>query len=232
MKTTAFICVHSVSFFLVLLTPGLLHGQVRFSLGTDASLLHNFAARQAFTVIGQTLHGEWHTNDKNTLYAWFSYHSNGTYKNELRAAAKDASTQPQTIFFTNHSEMKLRQLSLGFKKYLLGSYRSLEKFNLYGAAGFGLMIGTASNNFSIPVDTAVYTVQQHIASGSGDFKRMTLDISAGWEIPLAYEIFLYSEVRMQIPTTDYPNNYLLKNNHAPLPGSINLGIRILFNSEQ
>jgi hypothetical protein len=49
---------------------------------------------------------------------------------------------------------------------------------------------------------------------------------------VAYEIFVFSEARIHIPATGYPNNYLLKNNHAPFPGNINFGIRILFNHEQ
>jgi hypothetical protein len=36
---------------------------------------------------------------------------------------------------------------------------------------------------------------------------------------------------MHIPTTDYPNNYLLKNSNAPFVAGINLGIRVLFNAD-
>lgn len=214
------------------MTTGSIYAQVCFSLATDISLLHNFDGRQSFTEIGQTLQGQMHTDNRNTLYALFTYHGNGKFNTGLSATAKSPSTQPQTVFFTNYSEIKLRQLSLGVKRYLKGNYRNLEKYNLYGAAGFGLMIGTASNRFSTPVDTMLYTVQKGILNGSGDFKRMSFDVVAGWEMPLAYEIFVYSETRFHIPTTDYPNKYLLKNNHAPFPGTINLGIRILFNSEQ
>ena len=128
--------------------------------------------------------------------------------------------------------MKLRQLSVGIKRYLIGSFKKTDQFNLYGAAGFGLIMGTASNIFSPAVDTLQYTVQNNIIAGSGDFKRLTLDITAGWELPVAYEIFVYSEARIHIPTTGYPNNYLLKNTNAPFTGSINLGIRILFNDER
>ncbi len=209
-----------------------LNAQVRFSMATDVSLLHNFDGKQSFTVVGQTIQGQWHTDDRNTLYAWFAYHSNGKYHSDLVATAKSASTQPQTIRFTNNSEMRLRQLSLGIKRYLLGSYRNLEKFNLYGAGGFGLMMDRASNNFSNSIDTSLYTVQNNIINGSGAFKRISLDLTVGWELPLAYEIFVFSEARIHIPTTNYPNNYLLKSDHSPFPGSINLGLRILFNSEQ
>lgn len=128
--------------------------------------------------------------------------------------------------------MKLRQLSIGIKRWLLGSFNKTDKFNLYGAAGFGLIMGRASNNFTMAVDTLQYRVQNNIINGSGDFKRLTFDITGGWEMPVAYEIFVYSEARIHIPTTGYPNNYLLKNTNAPFTGSINIGLRILFNDER
>ena len=124
--------------------------------------------------------------------------------------------------------MRLRQFSVGIKKFLIGSFDKLENFSLYGTAGFGLIIGTASNNFSTPVDTSSYTVQNNVVNGSGDFRRLTLDLGAGVEFPVSYEVFVYSEIRMHIPTTNYPNSYLLKSSNAPFPGGINLGIRILF----
>jgi len=128
--------------------------------------------------------------------------------------------------------MKLRQLSIGIKRYLIGSYKKLEKFNLYGAAGFGLMMGKAYNNFSVNVDTVLYAVQNKIVNGSGNFKRLSFDLAGGWEFPIAYEIFIYTEARVHIPTTEYPNKYLLKNNNAPFVSSINFGIRVLFNDER
>jgi hypothetical protein len=67
--------------------------------------------------------------------------------------------------------------------------------------------------------------------GSGDFKRLSLDLVGGVEFPVAFETFVYSEIRMHIPTTDYPNNYLLKNSNAPFVAGINLGIRVLFNAD-
>lgn len=206
-------------------------GQNKFSLATDVSLLHNFNKLQRFNVVGQTLHINWHLDEKNTFYTWFTYHSNGKYNSNLTADAKSISTQPQTLSFSNHSEMRLRQLSLGIKRYLLGSFNKLDKFNLYGSAGFGLIIGTASNSFSTAVDTSLYMVQNNVVNGSGDFKRLSFDLSAGWEIPIAYEIFFFTEARLHIPTTNYPNNFLLKNDNAPFLGGINLGLRILFNNE-
>ena len=217
-------------FFLALFST--LNIEAQFSLATDISLLRNFDGQQPFTVIGQSVHGEWHVEEKNTLYAFFTYHSNGKYANDLTASAKTTGTQPQNFSFTNRSEMRLRHLSFGVKRYFLGSYKKLEKVNLYASGGFGLIMGTAVNNFSVTVDTALYTVQNNVLNGSGDFKRLSFDLATGFEIPVAYEIFVFSEARIHIPTTNYPNSYLLKNNNAPFLGGINLGIRILFNYER
>jgi len=173
--------------------------------------------------VGQSLIPQWHFDKKTTLYTWFTYH--------LIATAKSPATQPQSISFANQSEMKLRQFSIGVKKYFTGSYETLEKFNLYATGGFGLIIGSASNTFSKSIDTALYTIQNNVVNGSGDFKRLTLDLAGGLEFPVSYEIFVYTEIRMHIPTTNYPNSYLLKNSNAPFLGGFNLGIRILFNAD-
>jgi len=217
--------------FFFLLSNSCLFAQIKFSAATDVSILHNFDPQQKFTVIGQTVLPQWHLDKKNTVYAWLLYHANGKYENTLIATAKAPGTQPQTISFTNQSTMRLRQISFGFKRYLVGSFDHLEKFNLYVAGGFGVMYGHASNTFSTNIDTALYTVQYNVAHGSGDFKRLTFDITGGAEFPVSYEIFIYSEIRMYIPTTDYPSSYLMNNSHAPFLGSINLGIRIIFNAD-
>ena len=214
-----------------LLCSSCLFAQIKFSLATDVSLLHNFDDQQEFTTAGQTIIPQWHFDKKSTLYAWFSYHANAKYKSTLTAIAKSPATQPQSFSFTNEALMRLRQLSIGYKGYLIGSFESFEKFNLYLGGGFGLMVGTASNSFSTYIDTALYTVQSDVVHGTGDFKRLTFDVTGGLEFPVAYEIFIYSEVRMHIPTTDYPSSYLMKSSNAPFVGGINLGIRIVFNAD-
>jgi len=206
--------------------------QVKFSLATDFSVLRNFDKEQGFTVVGQTVQTQWHLDNKNSFYTLFNYLSNGKYSNSLKATAKSTTIQPQTIPFNINSVMKLRQFSLGIKRYLLGSFSNMEKLNLYGTAGFGLLMGKATNMFSVAVDTVQYSIQNHIANGAGKFKRLTFDLSAGWEYPVSYEIYIYSEARIHFPTTDYPNNYLLKNNNAPFTGSISLGFRILLNNDR
>lgn len=208
-----------------------MQAQVKFSLATDVSLLHNFETTQKFTVIGQTLIPQWHLDKKTTVYAWLSYHSNGTYKTDLTAIAKSSTTQPQTISFVNESEMRLRQISIGIKQYLIGAYEKLEGFSFYGGGGFGLIHGRVFNTFSKAIDTSLYAIQNDMANGQGDFKRMTFDITVGFDFPVSYEIFIYTEARVHIPTTDYPTKYLLKNSNAPFLGGINLGLRVLFNAD-
>ena len=179
---------------------------------------------------GLTIMPQWHLDEKNTVYAWLNI-MKGKYENSLIATAKSQTTQPQTISFSDQSTMKLKHISFGFKRYLIGSFNSLEKFNLYAAGGFGVMFGNASNTFSTNIDTALYTIQYNVVHGAGDFKRLTFDITGGVEFPFSYEIYIYSEIRMYIPTTDYPSKYLLNNSHAPFLCGINLGLRILFDTD-
>jgi len=217
--------------FFFLLCNSCLFAQVKFSAATDVSVLHNFDPQQKFTVPGLTITPQWHLDEKNTVYAWLNFHMKGKYENILIATAKSPTTQPQTISFSDQSEMKLKQISFGFKRYLIGSFNRLEKFNLYAAGGFGVMYGNASNTFSTNIDTALYTIQYNVVHGAGDFKRLTFDITGGVEFPFSYEFYLYSEIRMYIPTTDYPSKYLLNNSHAPFLCGINLGLRILFDTD-
>jgi hypothetical protein len=221
-----------IYFIILLLSFSAVQAQVKFSLATDFSVLRNFDGQQPFTVAGQTLNTIFHFDEKNSVYAWFTYHANGKYHHTLSAYGKTPAIQPQQFSFTNRSEMRLRHLSIGVRRYFTGSYKKLENFNFYGGGGFGLIMGNASNNFSVPVDTTIYLIQDNIIPGSGDFKRLTLDLTAGIEFPVAYEIFVFSEARLHIPTTEYPNTFLLKNNNAPFLGGLNLGIRILFNYER
>ena len=221
----------NILLFVFLFSTVDLIAQVKFSLASDISVLHNFDGKQKFTVVGQSIIPQWHFDKKTTMYTWFTYHANGKYKSTLAATAKSSTTQPQSFSFTNNSEMRLRQFSIGIKKYFIGSYDKLEKFSLYGGAGFGLIIGTASNNFSRTVDTSLYFVQNNVVNGTGDFKRLTLDVLGGLDFPVSYEVFVYTEIRMHIPTTNYPNSYLLKNSNAPFVGGFNIGLRILFNAD-
>ncbi len=218
----------TILFLSITFLSQILFSQTRISFATDASLQKNFKKDQRFLAIGQDLLFNWHFTARSGAYASLSYYSNGKFKNTLSAAAKSSNTSPQQIFFINKAQVNLKQISLGWKYYFVGSSDAESRWNLYEAAGFGLIFGRASNSYSILIDTSLYNTPQQPVNGSGHFKRLTLDLGLGWEIPLGADIYLYSEGRVWIPTTEYPSKYLFVNNNAPLAGMIAAGLRILF----
>jgi hypothetical protein len=218
----------TILFFVVSFLSQILFAQTRFSFATDASLQKNFKKNQRFHAIGQDLIFNWHFTAHSGAYASFSYYSIGKFKNTLLAAAKSYNTSPQQIFFINNAQLSLKQISIGWKYYFVGSSDAEAGWNLYSAAGFGVIFGRAINNYSLTIDTSLYNIPAQPVNGSGHFKRLTLDLALGWEMPLGADIYLYSEARIWIPTTDYPSKYLFVNNNAPLAGMIAAGLRILF----
>jgi hypothetical protein len=201
--------------------------KTRFSLSSDASILRNFKKDQRYWSIGQTVSFQFHFTPKDGAYAWISYYSRGIFKNDLAASAKQPSTIPQLFRYRNNAELLFKHISLGWKKYLKGACNTENELNLYGYAGFGLMIGSITNTLSVTVDTSIYILP--VAEGKGNFKRLTYDLGVGAEIPIGGDVFLYFEGRVLVPATDYPSKYLFINNNAPFTGAVNAGIRILFN---
>jgi hypothetical protein len=122
--------------------------------------------------------------------------------------------------------MRFKHISIGWRKYLKGTFNAEQSWNIYGYSGFGLLLGRIENTHSVPIDTTVYIVPVRV--GKANFKRLTLDLGLGWEAPLGADIFIYAEGRAWIPTTDYPSKYIFVNDNAPLVGMFNVGIRILF----
>jgi len=212
----------------LLIGPAVLFAQPRFSVATTASLLRNMDNAHPFTTYGQTLQFQMHVSEKSTVYAWFSYYAHGKYKRSMQATARLPLTQPQSFSFTNRGDMQLRGISFGYKRFLRGAFNKANNLNIYMSAGFGLILGTVKNRYSVPVDTAAYTVENHLREGSGNFKRLTTDLTAGGEYNVATGIFFFSEFMIMIPTSDYPYDLLLKNNSSPLPVSLNAGFRVLF----
>ena len=200
--------------------------QPKLSISNDLGLQHSFKKEQRYWAGGHTIHLHLHFTPKEGAYSWISYYSVGKFSNDIMASAKLPATSPQQINYVNKAEMRFKQFSLGWKHYLKGAFNSEDKWNLYGYAGFGLMLGRVVNNHSLTIDTSLYNVP--VRSGKANFKRLTLDLGLGWEVPLSSDIFFYNEARVWIPTTDYPSNYLLVNKNAPLVASLNFGIRILF----
>ena len=122
--------------------------------------------------------------------------------------------------------MRFKQISIGWKKYLVGNCQKEYGWNLYAYAGFGLLLGVVTNTHSVTIDTSVYKVP--VRSGKANFKRLTADLGLGWEVPLGADIFFYAEGRVWVPTTDYPSKFIFVNDNAPLVGMLNAGVRVLF----
>ncbi len=202
--------------------------QVAFSVATDASLLRNFSPQQKFWSFGQGVEGDFHFSKKNTAYAWINYHTKGSFHNNFMATAKSPSTSPTQTSYTMTGKWQFRQVSLGWKRYFRGAFDAEEGFNLYGAAGFGLLFSKIQNAIVSLPDTSLYELPPTPVTGSGEFKRLTLDLAAGVEFPVGPGIFLYSDIRTSVPTSDYPSPLFHNNEHIPLPVMLNLGMRILF----
>lgn len=199
----------------------------QLSVATDLGLQKSFKKDQQYLAIGQTINALIHLTPKEGMYVWFAYYSNGKFKNDVTATAKSVLTTPQQINYVNDVKIRIKHFSMGYRKYIVGSADAEVKWNLYGYAGLGILMGRAENIHSVFIDTATYNVP--VRSGKGNFKRLTLDLGIGWEIPLGGDFFFYAEGRTWIPTTDYPSKYLFVNNNAPVVGMVNAGLRILFN---
>lgn len=200
----------------------------QFSVATDASFLRNLNKDQKFWSFGQTVQLNFYpAGEKNAVYVWVSYYTTGKFENNFSAPARDPLTSPQEIRYRANTHLRYRNLSLGWKHYFTGAYNSENIWNAYGYAGFGLLLGKASNSFDKVIDTSLYTVSQPL-EGSSAFKRLTIDAGLGVEIPLGATVYVYSEARTWIPSSHYPSKYLYKDNHdIPAIIAVNLGLRVL-----
>lgn len=218
--------------FVGILFTSTTYAQVRFSIATDISLLRNFSPHQKFWGFGQGVEGDFHFSKKNTAYAWLNYHTQGSFTNNFMATAKSASTAPQQTPYAVKGKWRFRQVSVGWKHYFKGAFNAEQDLNLYGAAGFGLLFSKVENTIVALPDTGLYQLAPTPVAGSDEFKRLTLDLAAGMEYPLASGIFLFADVRTSLPTSGYPSPYLHYHEKVPLPVMLNAGIRILFGYEE
>ena len=214
-----------ISFFLLIFFTKVF-AQPQFSLSTDLSLQRNFKNEQQYWAAGHTVITNFHLTPQDGIYAWFCYFSDGKFSNNITAIAKNPLTSPAQKNYQNNARMHFKQFSVGWKRYLKGNPEAEKSWNLYGSAGFGLMLGTVTNSHSIAIDTALYAVL--VLSGKANFKRLTFDLALGAEIPLGGDFFIYSEARALIPTIGYPSEFILINNNAPFVGNLGIGLRLLF----
>lgn len=206
---------------------GVIKAQPVFSIATDATILRSLSPQQHFFAIGQTVTGNIHFTKKESLYAWVAYYTNGKFKNSAIALANSSAINPQAIHYTVYSRLRYRQISIGWKHYFKGGYNEEMTWNLYGLAGFGLLLGNAENTYNMFIDTLQYNVPVKPYPGAGTFKRLTFDIGIGNEIPLGTTVYLYTELRSWLPASDYPSPYLINNNKVPLSLMLCGGLRIL-----
>lgn len=196
-----------------------------FSLATDLGIQRSFKKEQQYWAVGQTVHFVFHAAPRDGVYAWMSYYSNGTFSNTLKAIAKSPLTNPQQIVYRNNAEMRIKHISLGWRRFLKGAPNS-ETWNIYSNAGFGLMLGRVVNTHEPGIDTTVYTIP--VRSGKANFKRLTFDLGLGVEIHIGGDIYFYVEGRALVPASDYPSKHLFINDNAPFMATANGGVRILF----
>ncbi len=216
-----------ISFLIPLLFAGFISSsQATFSFGADLTVLHNFKEEQRFWSGGYDLIGVFHFTPKNGIYISSSFFANGKFVNKVQAVANSSTTIPQQIPYVNHSKLKFKEISIGWRKYLKGAPNIEKGWSLYSNAGFGLFMGTVENTLSVSPDTSLYHVP--VIGGKGKFKRLTIDLGLGYEMPLSGDLYLFSELEFWIPTSDYPSRYIYKNADAPLAGMVSAGIRIQF----
>jgi hypothetical protein len=204
------------------------YSQIQFSLATDLAGVHSFDKGQRFTAIGQTISAHFHFTQKEGAYFWYAYSAPGKFRNEFQAVAKSPAVMPQSLDFKSYSQISFRNISVGWKHYLKGSAVAEESWNLYFTAGFGLVGGKVKNIYTIISDTANYSFPLNPVEGTGKFRRLTFDVALGYEIPIGMAMYLFGEGRVWIPASDYPSKYLLVNDNAPVIGTANIGLRILF----
>lgn len=200
--------------------------ETRVSIATDIGLQRNFKKEQSYWAFGHNTQAIFQLNPKEGIYVGFAYYSDGKFKNNLTAVAKSALTLPQEINYVNNAKMRLKQFSLGYRNYLKGTADAEKGWNIYGYAGFGILLGRVGNTHSVTIDSAMYSIP--VLSGEADFKRLTLDLGLGWEMPLSGDFFVYTEGRVWVPTTDYPSRFIFINTRAPLVAMLAVGLRIIF----
>jgi len=200
--------------------------QIQFGFATDLSVMRNFSPEQEFWCVGQTVQFNFHFNRKQTAYAWLNYYTPAKFKNQFTASAKSPNTIPSILPFSALAKWNIGQVSVGWKHYFKGGFDAEASYNLYGSAGFGLMITKVENILTPTIDTTFYTIPTQ--AGTDKFYRLTLDLGAGVEFPVGGSFFLYGDVRTWLPTSDYPSPYLHSNENVPLPLILSVGMRLLF----
>jgi hypothetical protein len=196
------------------------------SVSSDFSVQHNFRKTQNYWSLGPCFNAIWHLDRENGITVSYGFTTNGKFRNQLSAYAKQPTTIPQQVNYKSTSNLHVDQFSIGWRKYLKGHASIDEGWNLYSNIGFGLLSAEINNSAEPIPDTLLYNLP--VTTGEGQFKRLTIDVALGFEVVVAGDIYAYSELKSWIPTSSYPSKYLLANNDAPLIGMLSVGLRVLF----
>lgn len=189
--------------------------------------MRNFTRGQKFGAIGQTVQGQIHLTKKQSLYAWLVYYNTGKFSNSYTATAKQPATTPAQLRYSVNGGLRLREISLGWKRHIKGAYDDEEQWNVYGMAGFGLLFIKAENSYSPSPDTALYKLPATPVQGSGSFNKLTLDLGVGAERPLGGQMFLYLDLRTALPLSHFQSPFLHTDAAFPKAFSLSFGLRLL-----
>ena len=195
-------------------------------MATDIALQRNFKIEQKYLVVGHNTMVIFHLSQQHAVFSSFSYYGNGKYSNNVTATAKSPLTLPQEQSYINSGRMRAKEFTLGWRRYLIGDFERNDRFNLYGSAAFGLMLGRVNNSHNIFIDSNNYHLP--VQPGLARFKRLTVDLALGAEHAVGGDFYFYMEARAWIPTTDYPSKHLFVNDNAPFMGMLGAGFRLLF----
>ncbi len=204
------------------------HAQTGGSFATDLGLIYNTSAEHRFLALQHTVQGAFHLTPKQTFYGWLAYSTPGSFTNTFTAFARSSATVPLTQPYTVSGRLKARSISLGWKYYFAGAADAEYGLNLYSMTGFGLAFPVIRNTLKSSLDTAVYAPADFARIGRSRVNRLMLDLGAGVEYPAVMDIYFYGDVRVSLPTSNYPSPYLHNNQKAPLPVSLSAGIRLMF----
>ncbi|RYY55285.1 MAG: hypothetical protein EOO09_11080 [Chitinophagaceae bacterium] len=218
----------TIFFFLCFLSSASGRAQAIFSMASDFNLQRSVKTGQEYWAVGQIVSVQFNFTPKDAAYAWVGYFGYGRIRNEgLLAEVKEPSTIPFVIRYDNRTKMRYKHVSLGWKHYFTGSATSERQPGIYSLAGLGILLGQVVNTHSTPIDTALYNMP--VLAGTAHFKRLTLDLGLGFELPIGGDLYLYSELKTILPLTDYPSPYILDNKYTPYTAMAALGFRIMFN---
>lgn len=200
-------------------------GQENFSVATGFSMLRNLSPQQTFWALGQTFQTTFHFSERQSAYAWIDYYTEGKFRNNFSAAARSPLLLPQQQSFTATGRLRYQHFSLGWKHYFRGGYAEEKQLSVYGLAGFGFLFARVRNNFSVEIDTTLYTVP--VRAGEGKVRKLTFDLGLGADWPLSSSVFLFGEARTWLPASSNESPYLHNQRNVPLPLLLSAGVRVV-----